>query len=94
MTHQAPPVSQASPAAPEGELRHWTLERMRSFIETLRRTRNVAAAARSVGMSRQSAYVLRRKLPGHPWVAAWDAAMASVHRERAAFRRITPGYRG
>lgn len=65
---------------------------MRGFIEALRRTRSVAAAARAVGMSRQSAYVLRRRLPGHPWVGAWDAALAPARQERAAFRRMTADY--
>jgi hypothetical protein len=67
---------------------------MRRFIETLRRTRSVAASARSVGMSRQAAYVLRRKLPGHPWVAAWDAALAPARQEREAFARMMAGYAG
>ncbi|MGN6356421.1 MAG: LysR family transcriptional regulator [Novosphingobium sp.] len=94
MTHQAPGQTAPSPhpASAEGEPPRWTLERMRGFIETLRRTRSVAAAARSVGMSRQAAYVLRRKLPGHPWVAAWDAALAPARQEREAFRRMTAGY--
>lgn len=62
---------------------------MKIFIETLRRTRNVAAAARAAGMSRRAAYRLRAKLPGHPFDSAWAEAMAP----RAAFRQMTTGYR-
>lgn len=61
---------------------------MRTFIAVLRRTRNVAAAARAVGMSRQAAYRLRARLPGHPFDQAWRAALAP----REAFRMMTTGY--
>jgi hypothetical protein len=74
------------------ELPRWTLERMDLFIRALRRTRNVAAAARAAGMSRQAAYKLRARLralsPGHPFDRAWAAALAP----REAFRRMTSGY--
>lgn len=66
----------------------WTVERMKTFIAALRRTRNVAGAAREAGMSRQSAYALRARLPGHPFDLAWAAAMGP----REAFRRMTAGY--
>lgn len=61
---------------------------MKTFIATLQRTRNVAAAARSAGMSRRAAYRLRARLPGHPFDRAWAAAMAP----RTAFRLMTSGY--
>jgi hypothetical protein len=61
---------------------------MKTFIATLQRTRNVAAAARSAGMSRRAAYRLRARLPGHPFDRAWAAAMAP----REAFRRMTSEY--
>jgi hypothetical protein len=70
------------------ELPRWTVARMKLFIETLRRTQSVSAAACSVGMSRQSAYALRRKLSGHPFDKAWGAAL----REQELFRRMTAGY--
>lgn len=75
------------PPAPD-EFPRWTLDRMKTFIETLRRTCNVSAAARSVGMSRQAAYALRARLPGHPFDRAWAAAMAP----REAFHRMTADY--
>lgn len=61
---------------------------MKLFIATLRRTCNVSAAARSAGMSRQSAYALRARLSGHPFDKAWAAAMAP----REAFRHMTVDY--
>jgi hypothetical protein len=61
---------------------------MKTFIAALQRTRNVAAAARAAGMSRQAAYRLRARLPGHPFDLAWAAALAP----RAAFRQMTTGY--
>jgi hypothetical protein len=70
------------------ELPRWTLDGMRTFIATLRRTRSVAAAARAAGMSRQAAYRLRARLPGHPFDRAWEAALAP----REAFRLMTTGY--
>ena len=76
------------PRSAPDEFPHWTLDRMKLFIETLRRTCNVSAAARSVGMSRQAAYALRARLPGHPFDKAWAAAMAP----REAFHRMTSGY--
>lgn len=73
---------------PADELHRWTLDRMRTFIAALRRTRSVAAAARTAGMSRQAAYRLRARLPGHPFDQAWAAALAP----REAFRTMTTGY--
>jgi hypothetical protein len=61
---------------------------MRTFIDILRRTRSVAAAARAAGMSRQAAYRLRARLPGHPFDQAWAAALAP----RETFRLMTTGY--
>lgn len=76
------------PRSARDEVPCWTLDRMKLFIETLRRTCNVSAAARSAGMSRQAAYALRARLPGHPFDKAWAAAMAP----REAFHRMTADY--
>lgn len=72
------------------EIPHWTIERMDRFIRALRRTRNVAAAARAAGMSRQAAYKLRARLRGHPFDEAWEAAVGP----RDAFRRMIARYDG
>ncbi|HEX8062944.1 MAG TPA: hypothetical protein VF535_06985 [Allosphingosinicella sp.] len=52
----------------------WTEEKQRRFIEVLADTGLVSAAARAVGMSRESAYRLRRSAHGAAFARAWDAA--------------------
>jgi len=79
------PYGSASPpprsAQPERErahrYNHWTNARMAAFLRALAETRSVAAAARSVGMSRQSAYKLRNRLPRSPFAQAWDMVFAA-----------------
>jgi hypothetical protein len=55
----------------------WTRARQAAFLRALSATHNVAASARSVGMSRQSAYKLRARLRGQPFDYAWAAAFQS-----------------
>lgn len=52
----------------------WTMPKVTAFLEALARCGCVAGAARSVGMSRQSAYRLRARLAGTRFVAAFDGA--------------------
>ena len=52
----------------------WTRARMVAFLRALRETGSVAAAARAVGMSRQSAYKLRDRLAGSAFDEAWSLA--------------------
>lgn len=47
---------------------------MAAFLRMLSATHSVSAAARSVGMGRQSAYRLRSRLKGGPFDLAWDVA--------------------
>ena len=47
---------------------------MAEFLRILAAKQCVAAAARAVGMSRQSAYKLRNRLKGEPFDIAWEAA--------------------
>lgn len=56
----------------------WTPERQAAFLRALAATHNVSAAAREVGMTRQSAYKLRARLKGEPFDLAWDAAFQSA----------------
>lgn len=56
----------------------WTLERQTGFLRALAATHNVDQAARSVGMTRQSAYRLRARLRGEPFDLAWDAAFQAA----------------
>ena len=60
--------------APIARPRHdgWTEDRQIGFLGALHRTRNVAFAAATVGMSRESAYRLRARPSGAAFGAAWD----------------------
>ena len=53
----------------------WTPDRQLDFLEALARTGNVSVAARSAGMSRESAYRLRARRPHSLFAAAWDRAV-------------------
>lgn len=74
--------SARSETAPEAAPEHtttqrrdgWTPRKQAQFLEALAATHCVATAARSVGLSRQSAYKLRARLRGEPFDLAWDAA--------------------
>jgi hypothetical protein len=53
----------------------WTIPRQLAFLDLLARTRSVTAAARAAGMSRESAYRLRRRPSAALFAAAWDRAL-------------------
>lgn len=53
----------------------WTPQRQAEFIGQLAATRSVCAAARWVGMARESAYRLRRRAGAASFALAWDAAL-------------------
>ena len=71
----------------------WTEEKQRRFIETLANIGLVGAAAKAVGMSRESAYKLRRAGHGAAFARAWDAARchAAGLIEDIAFERAIQG---
>ena len=78
------------PGARRAPRRHeWTRARIDAFLRELAATGSVSRAARSVGLSRQSAYKLRRRLAGEPFAAAWDEAVADSRLAvpRASFAR-------
>lgn len=54
--------------------RHWTGGKQAEFLRHLAATHSVSRAAKSVGMSRQSAYRLRNRLRGEPFDIAWGCA--------------------
>ena len=70
----------------------WTPLRQAEFIGMLAETRSVAAAARFVGMARETAYRLRRKPGAQEFAAAWDAAMGHAPRANPEHgpRKVTP----
>jgi hypothetical protein len=71
----------------------WTEEKQRRFIEVLADTGLVSAAARAVGLSRESAYKLRRAAHAEAFARAWDAARhhAGGFIEDMAFERAIEG---
>ncbi len=73
----APPTPRA-PAPPPERQDGWTPERQARFLQALAATHNVSAAAREVGMTRQTAYRLRARLRGQPFDLAWDAAFQTA----------------
>ncbi len=66
------------PVAPRAD--GWTPARQAAFIGLLAQTRSVAAAARCLGMRRESAYRLRRRPGAAGFAAAWDAALGKPYR--------------
>lgn len=71
----------------------WTEEKQRRFIEVLADTGLVSAAAKAVGMARETAYRLRRSPHGAAFARAWDAARdhAVGTLEDIAFERAIEG---
>ena len=53
----------------------WTTQRQADFLGHLAETGSVSAACARVGMSRNSAYTLRKKRNADSFAAAWDAAL-------------------
>jgi molybdenum-dependent DNA-binding transcriptional regulator ModE len=83
MTHPSP--------APRADNTRWTGAKASAFLKLLARTGKVAPAARSVGMSRQSAYRLRARAP--EFAKYWDTAMEVAANRKASAgrgRRRTP----
>ena len=71
----------------------WTPEKQRRFIEMLADTGSVALAAKAVGMTRETAYRLRRAPGSEAFARAWDAARhhAGGLLEDIAFERAIEG---
>ena len=75
-------ASGAGPACADAKRKarphEWTPARMAAFLEALGETQSVSRAARSVGMGRQSAYKLKKRMAGKPFAAEWDEALAAL----------------
>lgn len=71
----------------------WTEEKQRRFIEVLADTGMVGHAAKEVGLTRESAYKLRRAPHAAAFARAWDAARhhAGGTLEDIAFERAIEG---
>ncbi|QTD55245.1 hypothetical protein [Parasphingorhabdus cellanae] len=59
----------------------WSKPKMRSFLEALAASGSVTTAAKSVYMTRDSAYKLRARLAGTPFDLAWEAALENALRQ-------------
>ena len=70
MDNQSFPTDYPSNPAPS-----WTPEKQREFLEALARCGSVKASAAYVGMSREGAYRLRRRMENRAFDRAWDAAL-------------------
>lgn len=64
----------------------WTPMRQAAFLGALAETGSVEAAARQVGMARETAYRLRRRRGAESFAAAWDAVLG---RPVEARRKVT-----
>lgn len=62
-------------AHPKARHDGWSPDKQVTFLEALARTGNVKAAAAYAGLSRESAYKLRRRPDGRAFARAWDAAL-------------------
>ena len=81
MTHIAP---DARTPRPHAEYR-WTNRKAHAFLDALARHGKVAAAARAVGMTRQSAYRLKHRVP--VIAEGWERAQALGQERRKSRRR-------
>lgn len=85
------------PVPVKGRRDGWTVSRQADFIGALFETRSVLAAARTVSMSRESAYKLRRRDGATGFAAAWDAALNKADQPPGArdakFTDLPCGYR-
>ncbi len=73
------PVETFVPASIRARHDGWTPVKQRRFVEVLADTGCVGVAADAVGMSRMSAYRLRRRAPNSMFAYAWDAALRLAH---------------
>lgn len=65
----------------------WTPQRQARFLGMLAQTGSVAAAARAVGLTRQTAYRLRQRPGAESFARAWDRALGHV---TTPSRKVTP----
>src|SRR6478609_10511304 len=72
----------------------WLPARQADFLGYLAETGSVSAAAARVGMSRESAYRLRRREGAESFAAAWDAALGLPVRQVTVDDLIYLAYSG
>jgi molybdenum-dependent DNA-binding transcriptional regulator ModE len=85
MRHTSPDPRSPRPGADY----RWTDNKAFAFLQALAQHGKVAVAARAVGMTRQSAYRLKRRVP--ELADPWERARAiGQRRRRAASRKASP----
>jgi hypothetical protein len=82
------------PVATRARCDCWSFERQCRFLAHLYFTGSVAAAARAVGMSRESAHRLRTRADGESFASAWDRVLAAPGSGRCTpakpdYRKVT-----
>jgi hypothetical protein len=82
------------PSSAESEGPRWTPRKMVEFLRALAATHSVGDAAKSVQMSRQSAYKLRSRSKGMAFDLAWDEAFTQSYCNLpySALERALNGY--
>ncbi|MEE4450633.1 hypothetical protein V2S85_03195 [Novosphingobium resinovorum] len=75
-----------APVPLRGRRDGWTPDRQARFLGALAETRSVEAAARRVGMARETAYRLRRRPGAGGFAAAWDKVLGRIAMKR---RKVT-----
>jgi len=78
---RAPRVPPFYPVPLRGRRDGWTVQRQTDFLGYLAETGSVMGACEAVGMSRNSAYRLRRRRDAESFAAAWDAALGAPVRK-------------
>ena len=71
----------------------WSPQRQKQFLVVLSATGTVGRAAQAVGMSKMSAYKLRKRTGAESFVAAWDDALSAgrAHMLDCAMERAING---
>ena len=100
-TPEGAPIPQFTPFVPQRRrATGWTAAIQRAFIAELTRIGSANAAAKAVGRSVRSAYVLRDKPGAESFAAAWVEALArgrdavrDTATERALYGEVAPRYR-
>ena len=86
-------MNSSKPPALRPQHNGWTPARQQRFLDHLAATANVTAAAKAAGMSKQSAYWLRRQPHSWKFARAWDEALLDRDRwiEDLAMDRVLHG---
>lgn len=91
---QMPEFLRFTPVPLRAQHNGWAPKLQLRFILAVARGAGPEEAARSLGKTKQSVYLLRRKPGAESFAAAWDAALAFARSIAAAEHSRTPGFGG